>query len=165
MGHYCWVCGRVRANERFSGKGHARHICKQCARLPKEHRDRVQALRDIEGFLHQSVISAGNVARLKRLCGSSDEEVRRKAALVLEVALARPGKRRRWGILARANPRLLDRLMEEGLLPEYAITAYLAAPNHDDDPAEFEIPMDADNILTPPDDGMEVEEDGEEIWF
>ena len=23
MGHYCWVCGRTRANERFSGKGHA----------------------------------------------------------------------------------------------------------------------------------------------
>ena len=130
MGHYCWVCGRVRANERFSGKGHARHICKQCARLPKERRDRVQALRDIERFLHQSIISAGNVARLRRLCGSSDEDVRRKAALVLEVALVRPGKRRRWAILARTNPGLVDRLTEEGLLPEYAVHASRAAMEH-----------------------------------
>ena len=31
-GHYCWACGRRRANEKFSGKGHAKHICKDCAR-------------------------------------------------------------------------------------------------------------------------------------
>lgn len=29
-GHYCWVCRRIRANERFSGKGHSRHICRDC---------------------------------------------------------------------------------------------------------------------------------------
>lgn len=29
-GHYCRVCGRIRANERFSGKGHARHVCRDC---------------------------------------------------------------------------------------------------------------------------------------
>jgi hypothetical protein len=33
--HYCHVCGRYRANEKFSGKGHARHICKDCAREQK----------------------------------------------------------------------------------------------------------------------------------
>ena len=31
-GHFCWACHRHRANEKFSGKGHARHICKDCAR-------------------------------------------------------------------------------------------------------------------------------------
>jgi hypothetical protein len=35
QGHYCHVCGRYRANEKFSGKGHARHICKDCAREQK----------------------------------------------------------------------------------------------------------------------------------
>lgn len=35
QGHYCRVCGRYRANEKFSGKGHARHICKDCAREQK----------------------------------------------------------------------------------------------------------------------------------
>lgn len=32
-GHFCKVCGMVKANEKFSGKGHRRHICKDCAKL------------------------------------------------------------------------------------------------------------------------------------
>ena len=32
-GHYCKVCGQYKANEKFSGRGHAAHICKACARL------------------------------------------------------------------------------------------------------------------------------------
>ena len=123
MGHYCWVCGRTRANEKFSGKGHGQHICKECARLPRAERDGTRALMDIQGFLDQRNISAKNISRLKRLCGSSSEEVRRKAALVLEVARAKPGRRRRWGALARSNPALVGRLMEEGLLPEHAFPA------------------------------------------
>lgn len=35
-GHYCKVCGEYKANEKFSGKGHASHICKSCASLPAE---------------------------------------------------------------------------------------------------------------------------------
>lgn len=35
-GHYCKVCGCYKANEKFSGKGHAAHICKSCASLPPE---------------------------------------------------------------------------------------------------------------------------------
>lgn len=31
--HYCKVCGEYKANEKFSGKGHAAHICKACSRL------------------------------------------------------------------------------------------------------------------------------------
>lgn len=34
-GHYCKVCGRVRSNESFSGKGHKNHICKKCAKRSK----------------------------------------------------------------------------------------------------------------------------------
>ena len=34
--HYCKVCGEYKANEEFSGKGHAAHICKVCAQLPPE---------------------------------------------------------------------------------------------------------------------------------
>ena len=33
-GHYCKICGQHKANEKFSGKGHANHICKACASLP-----------------------------------------------------------------------------------------------------------------------------------
>ena len=28
-GHYCKICGEHKANEKFSGKGHAAHICKK----------------------------------------------------------------------------------------------------------------------------------------
>lgn len=31
MGNYCRICGRTRANEKFSGKGHKNHICKDCS--------------------------------------------------------------------------------------------------------------------------------------
>lgn len=36
QGHYCRICGEYKANENFSGKGHARHICKQCQSLPED---------------------------------------------------------------------------------------------------------------------------------
>ena len=36
QGHYCKVCGEHKANERFTGRGHATHICKVCAKLPPE---------------------------------------------------------------------------------------------------------------------------------
>lgn len=32
-GHYCKICGKYKANEKFSGKGHAVHICKACSSL------------------------------------------------------------------------------------------------------------------------------------
>ena len=31
-GHYCRICDEYKANEKFSGKGNARHICKDCAK-------------------------------------------------------------------------------------------------------------------------------------
>jgi hypothetical protein len=36
-GHYCFICGRIRRNEKFSGKGHNQHICKDCWPKRKEH--------------------------------------------------------------------------------------------------------------------------------
>lgn len=56
-GHYCWMCGRHRPNERFSGKGHRTHVCKQCAALGPEaraHKQKVLALERCvtgEGFI------------------------------------------------------------------------------------------------------------------
>ena len=43
-GHYCKVCGRYRANEKFTGKGHATHICKDCAKLPPEVKAKQETL-------------------------------------------------------------------------------------------------------------------------
>ena len=42
QGHYCKVCGEYKAHEKFSGKGHAAHICKACAQLsPEEQAERM----------------------------------------------------------------------------------------------------------------------------
>lgn len=38
-GHYCKICGARKANEKFSGKGHAKHICKECDALPQEKKN------------------------------------------------------------------------------------------------------------------------------
>lgn len=44
MSHYCWKCGQYLANEKFSGKGHARHICKKC--MAEERAQRRQILKE-----------------------------------------------------------------------------------------------------------------------
>ena len=67
MGHFCRICGRTRANEEFSGRGHRDHICKDCQRMPREKRDGIERLDELWGFLDQRNISAKNVARLKTL--------------------------------------------------------------------------------------------------
>ena len=47
-GHYCRICGHYRANEKFSGRGHTTHICKDCAKLSPERRDEAETLNRIE---------------------------------------------------------------------------------------------------------------------
>lgn len=47
-GYYCKICGQHKANEKFSGKGHASHICKTCMSLSVLRRNELQALRKIE---------------------------------------------------------------------------------------------------------------------
>lgn len=46
-GHYCKVCGQYKANEKFSGKGHATHICKTCSSLPPEKKSEQIAINRI----------------------------------------------------------------------------------------------------------------------
>jgi hypothetical protein len=114
MGHYCRLCGRVRANERFSGRGHRDHVCKDCERMPREKRDRMERLDEIVGFLHQSNISARNLARLGQLCSHARPEIVELAALVLEIGRVLPAKRNRWLKLARRHSALFGRAV--GLL-------------------------------------------------
>lgn len=42
QGHYCRVCGTHKSNESFSGKGHAKHICKECDAMPQEKKNELQ---------------------------------------------------------------------------------------------------------------------------
>ena len=50
-GHYCWSCDRYRPNERFSGRGHARHLCRECSKLGAEELTYRQHVRNIERCL------------------------------------------------------------------------------------------------------------------
>jgi uncharacterized protein YihD (DUF1040 family) len=47
-GHYCKICGEIKANEKFSGKEHAVHICKSCASLSIERRNELQQINRVE---------------------------------------------------------------------------------------------------------------------
>lgn len=49
-GHYCWACGQHKAHEKFSGKGHANHICKSCKAMPVAERNKMVAVRKAENM-------------------------------------------------------------------------------------------------------------------
>lgn len=94
--------------------------------MPREERDYIERCEELHGFLHQSRISAKNIARLKTLAGHENHQVAELAALLLEIARVLPGKRRRWLKLARHHRPLFDRAVEvlgfeffEDLLAEY----------------------------------------------
>jgi hypothetical protein len=119
MGHYCKICGCNRANEKFSGKGHKNHICKECSKLPKEKIQFEMAMEEIFDFMHQSNISQKNIERLQKHLQSSNETIVKHASLVLEVAKIKPHKRRRIKFLARENRELLNQLFETGLILDH----------------------------------------------
>jgi hypothetical protein len=79
-GHFCWCCERIRANERFSGRGHARHLCKDCSRLGQEELAYRQDLRDLEqlvtweGFIRRKQRKA-----FERYLSHSDPRIRKYA--------------------------------------------------------------------------------------
>ena len=50
-GCFCWCCGQIRPNERLSGRGHARHLCRDCAKLDQAELEYRQHIRDIERTL------------------------------------------------------------------------------------------------------------------
>ena len=116
MGHWCKICDSVLPNEKFSGKGHKNHICKKCARLPKEELDAIMKKDEIFGFLKQSNISKKNMARLKTLSRSSNKRIAELAGIVLEVGQVKPHKKRRLKYLAREHRDLLKKLDDTGLI-------------------------------------------------
>ena len=115
-GHYCRICGSIRPNEAFSGKGHRTHVCKKCARLPEEEREEIECKDEIFNYLRQSHISDRNVSRLRKLAISSNEQIAELAGIVLEIAEVVPHKKRRLKELARRRRDLLHKLEETGLI-------------------------------------------------
>ena len=115
-GHFCRICGAIKPNEAFSGKGHRNHICKSCSSRPKAEREAIIQQEEIIGFLQQSNISRKNMSRLRDLVKSENARTAELAGLVLEVAEVKPSKKRRLKFLAQKRSELLDRLEQIGLI-------------------------------------------------
>src|SRR5215831_513177 len=104
MGHYCRICGRERASEQFSGKGHKIHVCKRCKAMPKSQRQIIENMDEISGFMRQSHISEKNVVRLEQMVKSENPQVATLAVIVLKAAQVKPYKTRRLKFLAQRHP-------------------------------------------------------------
>lgn len=82
-GHYCKVCGEYKSNEKFSGKGHAEHICKTCAALPPEVRAEQMAINRIIHLPWR--LSKEQLSWLKNRARDKRPEVRELAQEQLEM--------------------------------------------------------------------------------
>jgi len=70
QGHYCKVCDTYKANEKFSGKGHAAHICMVCMKLPPAERSAQMTLNKIEGMAFRYL----NESEIKWLRGKMNDQ-------------------------------------------------------------------------------------------
>ena len=136
MPHFCRICRRHRANESFSGKGHARHICKKCSRLPTSEIRLIEETEELYRFLRQSNISTKNLARLGVLRNSPEPGTAKLAKLILHIAVAKPHKKKRIKFLARNRRDLIDRMVEIGLLEPRVPEDYEPTEPYDDEPDE-----------------------------
>ena len=135
-GHYCWCCDRSRANEKFSGKGHARHLCKDCARLGAEEVNYRQALRNLERCLGMNTtISRKHRESFNRFLTHKDPRIR-AAARDMEALDAQT--RAEWRELRQQELELEDRMIEawdclEAVEPEFDEVTDNVTDNKDDD--------------------------------
>ncbi len=123
MGHWCWVCGRILANERFSGKGHSRHICKECSKLSHEE---IQKKRDTEFLyrvLKQSRISAKNIKMLEAMREKYTGELHEEAEAILQLAQIRPHKKKRLGYIYHNHRELFGQLVKLRLIEDWITPA------------------------------------------
>ena len=115
-GHYCWACGQHRPNEKFSGKGHKNHLCKECSHESKNTLDEILHTSDISGFWNQKHISKKNIGRLRSLSKSPINDVSELAKVVLEVALKFPYKKKRIKRIIKEQRDLMPKLAAVGLV-------------------------------------------------
>ncbi len=109
-GHYCWACGRIRSNERFSGGGHQRHVCRDCQKLGPEELVYRQGVRDIERCLD----FGGGIRRqhrqsIARFLEHSNPRIREYAQRIK--AKLDTERQERWKAIA------MDNVMAETLWP------------------------------------------------
>jgi len=108
-GRWCRICGQVRANEAFSGRGHRNCICRDCQSLPGAERDRIDLVQQLHGYARQTSISAKNVEHLELLATIEEPRIGEHAAVLLEIARIHPRRKHRWMYLLENHFGLLLR--------------------------------------------------------
>lgn len=83
MSHYCKICGEYKSNESFSGRGHAAHICKKCAKLPAAVRKERDIINRIDSLPFH--LSKAQRKWLEGLKADEREAVRREAGCLWEM--------------------------------------------------------------------------------
>jgi hypothetical protein len=82
-GQWCWCCGRVLANERFSGRNHGRHLCRDCARLPVAEREYRSAIEQLARIWLRSGSFRRKRPQIERFLQHPDPRVQACAAEIL----------------------------------------------------------------------------------
>ena len=90
-GHYCRVCGEHKANEKFSGKGHAAHICKACASKPPAQKSEDMTINRLHGMMFR-YLSEAEMNWLKNKRNDNRPEVSELAQQVFEVKFPRQAR-------------------------------------------------------------------------
>ena len=93
-------------------RGHG--LCRACGARPKAENLRRLAIRKadetLSHFLCQKNISAANIETIRSFQHLDDPKLREFTDLVLEIALVKPRKRRRWMSLAEKHPEIMQRV-------------------------------------------------------
>lgn len=84
-GHYCKVCGEIKANEQFTGKGHASHICKKCSKKAGPQQAEEIAINRIYKLVRYSNLSKQNRKMLEAYLHDRRENVRLASQEVMEM--------------------------------------------------------------------------------
>lgn len=116
MAHWCRICDRYKANEKFSGNDHRNHICKLCSRRPIAERNAIDQEREIYRYYEQRNISTKNLKRLNSLTKSANPGISKLADAVLSAGNAKRHRRKRLAFLARHHPEVMDKLGAVGLI-------------------------------------------------
>jgi hypothetical protein len=115
-GHFCHYCGESKPNESFSGKGHRRHLCRECQSIPVAEREEMEILGRLFDLMEQSHISKKNVTWLQSLQLHQNELVRKEVELILHIAEVAPYRKKRYKRIQLFSTNLLRDCIEAGLL-------------------------------------------------
>ena len=90
-GHYCRICGERKANEKFSGKGHATHICKACASKSPAQKSEDITINRLYGMMFR-YLSESEIKWLKNRRNDNRPEVSELAKQIFEEKFQRQAR-------------------------------------------------------------------------